>query len=59
MFKISDNLHSSFSNYTNFKCTYIFAKETTLTSTGYLLMTCDCSKGTTGKKHFFNSIKGG
>ena len=29
MFKISDNLHSSFSNYTNFKCTYIFANETT------------------------------
>ena len=29
MFKISDNLHSSFSNYTNFKYTYIFANETT------------------------------
>ena len=29
MFKISDNLHSSFSNYTNFKCTSFFAKETT------------------------------
>ena len=28
MFKISDNLLSSFSNYTNFKCTYFFAKET-------------------------------
>ena len=29
MFKILDNLHSSFSNYTNSKCTYFFANETT------------------------------
>ena len=27
MLKISDNLHFSFSNYTNFKCTKIFANE--------------------------------
>ena len=24
MFKISDNLHSSFSNFTNFKCTHLW-----------------------------------
>ena len=29
MFKISDNLYFSFSNYTNFKCTYFFANEAT------------------------------
>ena len=29
MFKISDYLHSSFSHYTNLKCTYFFANETT------------------------------
>ena len=34
MFKISDKLHSSFSNYTNFKCTKIFANETTFAILG-------------------------
>ena len=29
MLKISDNFHFSFSNYTNFKCTYFFANEIT------------------------------
>ena len=34
IFKISDNLHSSFSNYTNSKCTLIFATETTFAILG-------------------------
>ena len=34
MFKISDNLHFSFSNYTNFKCTYFFANEITFAILG-------------------------
>ena len=34
MFKISDNLHSSFSNYTNFNVLKIFANETTFAILG-------------------------
>ena len=34
MFKISDNLHFSFLNYTNFKCSYFFANETTFAILG-------------------------
>ena len=34
MFKISDKLYFSFSNYTNFKCTYFLANETTFAILG-------------------------
>ena len=44
MFKISDNLKSLFSNYTNFKCTYFFANETTFVILGTQLWPLSASR---------------